>query len=154
MTPLQTTALIVHVMTGLLAVAGSYAVWMQLLKTQLNQAAIRSWTYFAVMMTMVSWISAAWYYVTFYGRNVRPIIVNGPYPWGHEVFMEWKEHIFLFLPFLSLLLLFATWKLESGSPAAEARRRAASVLAAVMTVIGIIVTLSGVAASGAVRFGN
>lgn len=73
---------------------------------------------------------------------------------GHEVFMEWKEHIFLFLPFLALLLLFATWKLESGSPVAEARRRAASALAAVITVIGIIVTLSGVAASGAVRFGN
>ncbi|GAF92536.1 unnamed protein product, partial [marine sediment metagenome] len=42
--------------------------------------------------------------------EIKPLIKEGPWPWAHAIFMEAKEHIFLFLPFLALLFLFLVWK--------------------------------------------
>jgi hypothetical protein len=52
----------------------------------------------------VSWIIGGYYYVTFYGPNVKPLIKAGPMPWSHLVMTETKEHVFLFLPFLAILI--------------------------------------------------
>jgi len=56
------------------------------------------------------WLVSGIYYVAYYGPDVKPAIKEGPWPWAHAIFMESKEHIFLFLPFLSILLLFLVWK--------------------------------------------
>src|SRR3989344_6181175 len=56
-----------------------------------------------VIFLFLSWFTGGFYYVKYYGTNVKPIIKEGPQPWAHGIFMETKEHIFLFLPFLSLL---------------------------------------------------
>src|SRR3989344_6307900 len=56
-----------------------------------------------VVFLFASWIIGGYYYVAYYGPNVKPVIKEGPEPWAHGIFMEAKEHIFLFLPFLSLL---------------------------------------------------
>lgn len=50
----------------------------------------------------LAWIVGGNYYLTGY-QQVKPIIVEGPQPWGHLVVMEAKEHVFLFLPVLGLL---------------------------------------------------
>lgn len=52
-----------------------------------------------------AWIVGGYYYVSFYGTNVKPIIKAGPMPWAHSVMTETKEHVFLFLPFLAILIL-------------------------------------------------
>jgi hypothetical protein len=52
-----------------------------------------------------SWLVGGYYYVTYYGSNVKPAIKEGPLPWAHLVMTETKEHVFLFLPFLALLVL-------------------------------------------------
>lgn len=57
-----------------------------------------------VIVFLVSWLAGGYYYVTYYGPNVKPLIKEGPQPWAHSVMMETKEHVFLFLPFLSLLV--------------------------------------------------
>ena len=51
---------------------------------------------------MLSWIIGGYYYVSFYGPIIKPLILEGPQPWAHTVVMEAKEHIFLFLPFLAI----------------------------------------------------
>lgn len=56
-----------------------------------------------VIFLVLAWIVGGYYYVTYYGAHVKPVIKAGPAPWGHTVFTETKEHIFLFLPFLAFL---------------------------------------------------
>src|SRR3989338_2979423 len=46
---------------------------------------------------MASWIIGGYYYVTYYGPLVKPIIKAGSTPWAHTIAMEAKEHIFLFI---------------------------------------------------------
>ncbi len=50
-----------------------------------------------------AWVLGGFYYVNYYGSQVKPVIKEGPMPWAHAIFMETKEHVFLFLPFLSIL---------------------------------------------------
>ena len=52
---------------------------------------------------ILSWIIGGYYYVSFYGTDVKPVIKEGPQPWAHSIVMEAKEHIFLFLPFLAVI---------------------------------------------------
>lgn len=62
------------------------------------------------ILIFAHWLVSGIYYVGHYGPEVKPVIKAGPWPWAHAVFMEAKEHIFLFLPFLALLILFLVWK--------------------------------------------
>jgi len=55
------------------------------------------------ILFFASWISGGYYYIDFYGENIKPIIKEGPQPWAHGIAMEAKEHIFLMLPFLGFL---------------------------------------------------
>jgi ABC-type Na+ efflux pump permease subunit len=55
-----------------------------------------------VVFLFASWLVGGYYYVDFYGGNVKPFIKEGPQPWAHSVVTETKEHVFLFLPFLAL----------------------------------------------------
>src|SRR3989338_4061246 len=50
-----------------------------------------------LMGFLLSWLAGGYYYVKFYGLLVKPIIKAGLAPWAHAIFMETKEHIFLFL---------------------------------------------------------
>lgn len=55
---------------------------------------------------MLSWIIGGYYYVKFYGVLVKPVIKASTAPWAHSVFMETKEHVFLFVVPLALTLVF------------------------------------------------
>lgn len=151
MTTLITVTLVLHVLTGLAAGVAGYVIWTQLLREKFEPRTIRRWAYLGFFNIILSWITAAWYYVQYYGRNVKPLIIDGQYPWAHRFFTEWKEHVFLFLPVLAAVLLFATWKLSPDDPTSQARRKVLIPLAAVYTLIVIALTLSGVFISGAVR---
>lgn len=50
-----------------------------------------------------AWSAGGFYYVEIYGSEVKPFIEEGPWPWAHQAVMETREHVFLFLPFLSVL---------------------------------------------------
>jgi hypothetical protein len=63
-----------------------------------------------LLATFVEWVLAGTYYTVYYGKNVKPAILGGPWPWAHGIFMEAKEHIFLFLPFLSVVALALVWQ--------------------------------------------
>jgi len=79
-----------------------------------------------VLFFFLSWFLGGYYYVEFYGSDVKPIIKEGPNPWAHGIFMETKEHVFLFLPFLSLAALGFIYK--SGDNLIKKRNEKIAVL--------------------------
>ncbi len=151
MNTLQLLALIAHDFLGLGAVILSYAVWMMLMKrpTNLLRAAKTAWWAFALIMT--SWITGGYYYVTHYGSAVKPVIKSGKYPWAHTIITEFKEHVFLFLPVLTLVLAIILWMQREQKKTDAGMQRALIVLAGVTALIGIAITLFGVVISGAYR---
>lgn len=58
----------------------------------------------AVVFLCLSWIAGGYYYVVDYGPEVKPRINEGPSAYAHGIFMESKEHIFIFLPILAAYL--------------------------------------------------
>lgn len=56
------------------------------------------------VILFLSWIVGGYYYVEFYGALVKPLIKSGPLPWAHSIVTETKEHVFIFLPILALLV--------------------------------------------------
>jgi hypothetical protein len=59
-------------------------------------------------------------YVTHYGPLDKPLILKGPMPWAHNLVMETKEHIALFIPIVALCATIALFHARSegtGSPA-------------------------------------
>ena len=92
-----------HALLGELGLASFLWVFVEMLKptsSRLRRAKIAAFV--GVVMFFASWIVGGYYYATDYGTIIKPIIKEGPQPWAHLVFMEAKEHIFLFLPFLSM----------------------------------------------------
>src|SRR3989344_5500168 len=63
-----------------------------------------------VIFIFSSWLAGGYYYLNYYGDNVKPLIKEGPNPWAHLIFTETKEHIFLFIPLLSVLVLGLIYK--------------------------------------------
>lgn len=151
MNTLQLLALIAHDFLGLGAVILSYAVWMILMKQQPNilRAAKAAWWAFA--LTITSWITGGYYYVTRYGSAVKPVIKSGKYAWAHTIITELKEHIFLFLPVLMLVLAIVLWMQREQKKTDAGMLRALIVLAGVTALLGIAITLFGVVISGAYR---
>lgn len=100
-----------HILIGLHAGLGELGilafvwVFIELLnptETRLKRAKIAA--IIGSLSFFLSWISGGYYYVEFYGSIVKPLIKDGPTPWAHSVITETKEHVFLFLPFLSLFV--------------------------------------------------
>ena len=57
---------------------------------------------------IASWIVGGYYYVNTYGTLVKPGILMSSAPWAHAIAMEAKEHIFLFLVPMAIVVLVAT----------------------------------------------
>lgn len=143
--------LIIHILIGLLGVVCSYAVLMELfrfkpqLKKLIRFSAASFWFY------LISWVTGGYYYLKFYGAQVKPIILAGPYPWAHTFFTEVKEHVFLFLPFLALITWLAFWGLQQLALEEAKLKQAVRWLVALQCLIGLFVTVAGFIISGSVR---
>lgn len=57
-----------------------------------------------VIAFFISWVAGGYYYLTNYQASVKALILGGPNPWAHDVFTETKEHVFMFLPFMALVV--------------------------------------------------
>ena len=144
-------AIAAHVILGLCGLASSYAVVLNLRKRELPRGFLKTFSLISFLSYAASWATAAYYYVLLYGKAVKPVILAGKYPWAHTIFMESKEHIFLLIPFLSLLTAAIIWFLGNRLQSDESLRSATAALALVTFLIGVFVTIAGVLISGAVR---
>ena len=101
---------------------------------------------------VVSWIAGGYYYVVYYGTLVKPVIKSGVAPWVHNIVMETKEHIFLFIIPLAMTVLFITF-LNKEEMDRLNLRRIALWLSLAIAVIGLLVGAMGFMVSAAARWG-
>jgi hypothetical protein len=66
-----------------------------------NAARIRLAAWIAALCMLATWIFGGYWYVHFYPAD-RAMILKGPWPFAHTLFMETKEHLF----FIPLILSF------------------------------------------------
>lgn len=98
-----------------------------------------------------SWITGGYYYVNFYGVDVKPIINEGLQPWAHKVITETKEHVFLFLPFISLLTTGLLIHHKRRLIQEHALRKAVIRLCLLVVIIGLAMAGMGYIISSAFR---
>lgn len=139
-----------HVLLGIIGIIAFYAVWMGLLKRRLNLRFLKWSALVGFSAYILSWLTGGYYYVDYYGSNVKPVILAGSYPLAHIIATETKEHVFLFLPFLALVITLALW-FYGGKTENEKFKKTLAALAAVTTLLGAAIALAGVVISGAAR---
>ena len=151
MTAILPQLLIVHVIIGLIGVMSSYAVLMGLLQRKVSLGFLKGASWLAVISYIIAWFTGGYYYVVFYGKAVKPVIKAGAYPWAHTFFMETKEHLFLFLPILAIVLVVLVTLCGQAFDTHPKLKKYTALLAALTASIGIFMALAGVVISGAVR---
>ena len=114
--------------------------------------------YIAALLNVIGcWIIGGYNYLTVYRGNIRGIILSGPQPWAHEIVMEAKEHIFLFLPVVSIMLALGLYTVtRDRALMEEAQIRKALIVTAglaffmviLMFVMGSTISNAALAAQG------
>lgn len=148
MTPTLAALLIVHVLSGVVAIGMHNVVLMHLIKKAPNYVFVSRIAWSAFALFLISWATSAYYYVTYYGTNVKPRILAGDAPWAHAFFMETKEHIFLVLPFIALSIALTISYLRTNPD--DTLRRRVAVLTLVAFIIGVATAALGVVVSGSI----
>lgn len=105
-----------------------------------------------VLAFSLSWITGGYYYVIHYGNLVKPIIKAGLAPWAHNIIMETKEHIFLFIIPLAVTAFLITL-LDPKEINERSLRKPLMWLCATVAILGLIIGAMGFIISAAARWG-
>jgi len=132
-----------HAMFGELAFVTFGWVFVELIEPTKTRIIRAKWATLAGFLgTILSWIAGGYYYVALYPK-ARTLIRGGPWPWGHLIIMEAKEHLFLIGPFLGALLLFIVWWKGEELMVDKDSRWASLVLSGILTVGAIMMLFMG-----------
>lgn len=101
---------------------------------------------------IASWIAGGYYYVVYYGTIVKPVIKSGVASWAHNIIMETKEHIFLFIIPLAMTVLFITL-LEKEDMERFGLRSLTLWLSGTVVALGLLIGAMGFVISAAARWG-
>lgn len=99
-----------------------------------------------------SWIAGGYYYVVYYGTLVRPVIKSGMAPWAHNIIMETKEHIFLFIIPVAVTVLLLTL-LTKKDVERLGLKRLTGRLSLTVVILGLLIGAMGFVISAAARWG-
>ncbi len=99
-----------------------------------------------------SWVVGGYYYVVYYGSLVKPVIKEGVAPWAHNIVMEAKEHIFLFVIPMAVVVLFISFMNDEEIERSGIRRTAVWLSGAV-AMLGLLIGAMGFIISAAARWG-
>jgi hypothetical protein len=118
-------------------------------KRSLSRAKVAS--YVAVFLVAAGcWIAGGYNYLTVYGSQVKPVILTGLYPWAHEIVMEAKEHIFVFLPIIVLALSITLSIFDRDTFLSDAKlRRALTMITFLALFMVLLMFLMGAIVSSA-----
>lgn len=105
-----------------------------------------------IVAFIASWLVGGFYYLAYYGTLVKPVIKSGVAPWAHNIVMETKEHIFLFLVPMAITAFFIAL-LEKEDLERLDLRRPAFLLCAAIAVLGLLIGAMGFIISSAARWG-
>lgn len=138
-------SLIIHILFGFFGIALFFAVWRSCInKIDAKRIKfLRKASFWGLIGFILSWISGGYYYVLHYGSQVKPLIKAGKYPWAHSVIMETKEHIFLFLPFVAVVVALLFYLLGEDIENKPKIKKVVIWFSAIIVFIGVAITLMG-----------
>lgn len=141
---------------GLSALALIWIIIETLYPTDKSLARARIASYLtAFLITAGCWVVGGYNYLTAYGSQVKPIILAGPHPWAHEVVMETKEHIFVFLPIIAFALSITLSALDRDTFLSDVRfKRALTMVACLALFMVLLMFLMGAIISSAGQTGT
>ena len=131
--------LFAHPTFGVLGIMAAVWILVEALNaSEANQGRIRLAAYAVTICFIAAWILGGFWYVNYYYAE-KAIILKGPWPFAHTLFMETKEHLF-FIPLILVLYL----------PIVAARKLASNAAArAMVMVVSAFIILNGLAIEGA-----
>lgn len=104
MTPMKEILLMTHVMLGVVCILASLWVFVEALNASAsNQQRIRLLSRIAPVAMTACFLIAGYWYVNLYPAD-KAIILKGPWPFAHDLFMESKEHLVIMMLLMSAYL--------------------------------------------------
>jgi len=131
--------LLAHAACGMLGGLAALWVFIEALNVRPENARrMQNAATFGAIFMGAAWILGGYWYVHFYPAE-KAIILKGPWPFAHNLFMETKEHLFFITGILSFYLAIAVRdKIHAN---AAARKMVLSV--------AMLIVLTGLAVEGA-----
>ena len=96
-----------------------------------------------LIFLLISWLAGGYYYVEYYGPNVKPLIKAGAQPWAHSVFMETKEHVFIFIPFLAAVTAAILFKFQNKLLQMKEATNSVLFLSGLIVLLGLSMAVMG-----------
>jgi hypothetical protein len=130
--------LLAHATFGVLGTLSAVWVFVEALNArEENATRTRNAALLLAACMFVAWILGGYWYVHFYPAD-KALILKGPWPFAHNVFMETKEHLFFLTLILSFYLVIASRaKLYANSGARK-----------MVLYVSMLIVLSGLALEG------
>lgn len=131
--------LLAHATFGVLGTVSAVWVFVETLNArEENAQRTRTAAWAAAIFMVAAWIFGGYWYLHFYPAE-RALILKGPWPFAHNLFMETKEHLFLMTLILSFYL-----------PIAARDRLYANAAARRMVLcVAVLIVLTGLSIEGA-----
>jgi hypothetical protein len=132
--------LLAHAAFGVLGTVAAVWVFVEALNAR-EQNAQRTRVAARAVAFFVSgaWILGGYWYLRFYPAE-RALILKGPWPFAHSVFMETKEHLFLMTLILAFYLPIVVREQLHANPAA---RKMALCVAMLIVITGLAIEGAG-----------
>ena len=105
-----------------------------------------------VVCLLTAWLVGGFYYVEVYGSYIKPVIKGSEAGWVHSVVMEVKEHVFLFLPILSMFTVALLFNFDKELINKKDARVTIVLLAGLIFLLGFSIAGMGVLISSGYRF--
>jgi len=132
--------LLAHAAFGVAGCLAAVWVFVEALNAQpANVVRIRTAAVVAAICMAGAWICGGYWYVHFYPPE-KALILKGPWPFAHNLFMETKEHLFFITAILAFLLPIATRERLYSNPAA---RKLVLSVAGLIAITGLAVEVAG-----------
>ena len=131
--------LLSHATFGVAGILAALWVFVETLNARPGNAGrIRAASCIAAVCIVAAWICGGYWYLHFYPAE-KTLILAGPWPFAHNIFMETKEHLFFVTALLALLLPVAVRQpLDSNVPARK-----------LVLSVACLVAITGLAMEGA-----
>lgn len=112
-----------------------------------SERRIRTAAFIAAISMAAAWVCGGYWYVHFYPAD-KALILKGPWPFAHNVFMETKEHLFFITGILAFLLPITCRERLSVNPTA---RKLVLAVSGLVVVTGLTVEGAGAVINQGVR---
>jgi hypothetical protein len=127
-----------HAAFGVLGTLSALWVFVEALNArEENEERMRRAALLAAACLLVAWILGGYWYLHFYPAD-QVLILRGPWPMAHNLFMETKEHLFFLTLILSYDLVLAT----------RSKLHVNSSIRKLVLCLSMLIVLSGLAIEG------